>query len=317
MIIIIIILIIILSILFFNKIKCENYSNNKSIKLSIQTVFLLKENIPFLREWIIYNLNLGFDKIYLYDNTGSVGRNGSNKNTNKYNMNFDKLINISDEEINIELKKIIDEFPNNIIYVKWQPKNEKGEIIYGPILSVNHYLDNYGNDSDYTAFIDIDEFIFSKNNLNLKEYIINNNKDKYILLQKKFIDRFCYLNKNVIEIEDSYNLNTSAWGYKTIIKNNKISINEKSENIHLLKITTKNVLYIPMDDFRFNHYNVNKKQLEYMKKFYKQDNFEITKDNSIIKYKEIIDNKCNNNCSDKNKYINENYFNENLNNCIM
>ena len=118
-IIIFILILLILSILYYPE----------KTKFSIQTVFLLKENIPFLREWIVYHLNLGFDKIYLYDNIGSIGRNGSSKDVNKYNMNFDKLINLSDEQINEEMKNIINEFPNNIVYVKWQPKNDKGEII--------------------------------------------------------------------------------------------------------------------------------------------------------------------------------------------
>jgi hypothetical protein len=312
-IIIIILIILLLIYLFNNQEKFEDVKNNQ-ILLSIQTVFILRENIPFLREWIIYHLNLGFDKIYLYDNTGSVGRNGSSKNVNKYNMNFDKLVNLSDEEVAIEMQNILNDFPN-VIYVKWQPKDDKGNIIYGPILSIEHYLENYGKDSDYTAFIDIDEFIFSKNNHNLKEFIIKNNKDKYILFQKKFMDRYCYLNKNVIEIDDCIeNIDTTRYGYKGIIKNNQIDIKE-TRNIHLIKIKTDNIMFVEMDDFRFNHYNINKKQFEYMKDFYKKDSFDFTKDTSLLKYKEII-NKCNK-CSDKNKFINELAFNENKPNCSV
>ena len=57
------------------------------------------------------------------------------------------------------------DFPN-VFYIKWQPKNNKGQILFGQILAVDHYLQNYGDSSDYTAFIDIDEFIFSKNIIN-------------------------------------------------------------------------------------------------------------------------------------------------------
>ncbi len=313
MIIIIIILIILIILFFMNKQEHLNNNINNNIKLSIQTVFILRENIPFLREWIIYNLNLGFDKIYLYDNTGSIGNNGSNKEKNKYNMNFNKLVNLSDDEINKEMQNILKDFPN-VVYVKWQPKNDKGQIIFGQILSVDHYLLNYGKESDYTAFIDIDEFIFSKNNYNLKEYITKKNKDKYILLQKKFGDRYCYLNKNITEIDDCViDIDTGRYGYKGIIKNDKIIRNSDSLNIHLIKITTNNILSVPIDDFRFNHYNMNKKQLDYMKKFYNKDSFNFSKDNSLLKYKDIIE-KCTK-CSNKNKFINEAAFNENKINC--
>ncbi len=193
MIIIIIILLILLFIFLLNK-KEKFENNNKSpIKLAIQTVFILKENIPFLREWILYHFNLGFDKIYLYDNTGSIGDTGSNKDKNKYNINFNKLVNLSDDEINKEMQSILNDYPN-VVYVKWQPKNEQGKIIYGQMLSVYHYLENYGSESEYTAFIDTDEFIFSKKNHDLKDFIIKNNKDKYILYQKKFGDRYFFLN---------------------------------------------------------------------------------------------------------------------------
>lgn len=79
----IIFFIFLLNLLLKKKIKKENFKNNK-IKLAIHTIFILKENLPFLREWIAYHINLGFDKIYLYDNTGSIGADGSDKTKNKY-----------------------------------------------------------------------------------------------------------------------------------------------------------------------------------------------------------------------------------------
>ena len=41
---------------------------------------IIKENLPFLREWIIYHQLIGFDNFYIYDNTGSIGYDGSDKN---------------------------------------------------------------------------------------------------------------------------------------------------------------------------------------------------------------------------------------------
>lgn len=59
------------------------------------------------------SLNFGFSKIYLYNNTGSVGRNG----TNKYNIKFNELININEKEQQKLLNEILDKYPQ-IIYEK-------------------------------------------------------------------------------------------------------------------------------------------------------------------------------------------------------
>jgi hypothetical protein len=282
--------------------KAEKFESN-DIKLAIHTIFLLKENIPFLREWIIYHLNLGVDKIYLYDNTGSVGRRGSTKDTNKYGVKFNELVSLNDDELDKEMNSIINDYPNKIVYVKWQPKDEKGNIVYGQMEGTYDYLDKYGKENDFTAFIDTDEFLFSKNNINLKEYIIKNNKDKYVVYQKKFMDRFCYKNKNIIEIDDCIDIDTRQWGFKCIIRNDKMT--REAPNTHFLTISTKNIISCHEDDIRFNHYNVNSEQLKFMKGYFKKESFEYSKDSSMLRYKEIIDKECKNKCSNYNKYINE------------
>jgi hypothetical protein len=312
-IIILLILIIFLIILFVygdKMFKTENFDSN-NIKLAIHTIFLLKENIPFLREWIIYHLNLGIDKIYLYDNTGSVGRRGSTKDKNKYGVNFNDLIILNDDELDTEMESIINDFPNKIVYVKWQPKDEKGNIIYGQIEGTYDYLDKYGKDNEFTAFIDTDEFLFSKNNINLKDYINKTNKDKYVIYQKKFMDRFCYKNKNVIEIDDCIEIDTRQWGFKCIIRNDKMTRN--APNTHFLTVSTKNIISCHEDDIRFNHYNVNLKQLDFMKGYFKKDFFEYSKDSSILRYKEHINKECNNKCGNYNKFIHEDKLTDTIN----
>jgi hypothetical protein len=133
------------------------------------------------------------------------------------------------------------------------------------------------------------------------------------MLQKKIIDRFCNKNKKVIEITECiYIINTDGWAIKTIIKNNKINISSMNFNIHTIPITTNNIKKINIDDFRFNHYNVNKKQINWMKAYYKKTDFDKGNDTSLLRYKNIIDNKCGNNCSDKNNFINNSYNLDNV-----
>ena len=62
-----------------------------------------------------------------------------------------------------------------------------------------------------------------------------------------------------------------------------------------------------MDTLRFNHYNVNKKQIEWMKGFYNKssgDDFTYGNDNSSLRYSDTIKSKCNNKCSNKTNFIN-------------
>jgi len=268
----------------------ETFDNN--INLGIHTIFLLSENIAFLEEWIIYHIALGFSKIYLYDNTGSIGRGGSTKDTNKYNIKFNDLINIDEKQQNTLLQEILDKYPQ-LVYVKWTPKNDKGEIIYAQEKCINHYVKEYKNDCDWTAFIDIDEFIVLDQKYNLKDYIKEkgvNDINKIIINQKKFGERFCNITKNVVEIDDCIeNIDTSSWAPKNIIKNNSIKISDK-QWIHNIQTSGKSYL-APLNECRYNHYNLNKKQFNWMKGFYKKDKFDFGKDTSLSKYKtNIVDN---------------------------
>ena len=318
--IIILILILVLLLVYLINIKekftvpDKSESKNKDdieIKLNIQSVLIIKENIPFLREWIIYHINLGFDKIYLYDNTGSIGVDGSTTNNNKYNFNFSEIINLDDSRLEKELNNIINDYKDYIIYDKWQPKNEKRNIIYGQNESIIHYKNNFKKEKEniitYTAFIDTDEFIFSPSNIDLKKFIKEKYFDDYnriIIMQKKFYDRFCIGSKKIIDIYDTIEeIDTSEWGYKNIINNDYIDINN-IQHIHNINIIKGKTIKLDQQILRFNHYNINKKQIEWMKTFFNQNNFKSGKDNSMSRYKNIIDNKCSNNCSDKNNFIN-------------
>ena len=46
------------------------------MKISLYVQILPQREIPFLEEWVNHNLNLGIDKIYIYNN-------GSKKNLRK------------------------------------------------------------------------------------------------------------------------------------------------------------------------------------------------------------------------------------------
>lgn len=245
------------------------------MKLCIHTIFVLRENILFMEEWINYHISIGVDKIILYDNSLSIGRDGSTPTTNKYNINFNNLTaHISDLETEVILSDILDKYHREVEYIAWSPKDADGNIIYGQNESIKHYLTNYADKTDWTAFIDMDEFLYSK--VPIKAII-----DKYenlgygdlLLLQKKFKDRFEDIKLPVTEILACIEgIDTRHWAPKHIIKTEDFDFNRSSFwNIHQLPIINSKTIVMNTDELRFNHYNVNKWQLEWMKGFYNTD----------------------------------------------
>lgn len=95
------------------------------------------------------------------------------------------------------------EFYEYIVYVKWEPKDEQGRIIYGQVKSQQDYLYHYKDVVKYTLFIDIDELIFSPGNKELIPFLnfYSDNKISSLKLrQRRFLNRFCVANKRMSEI---------------------------------------------------------------------------------------------------------------------
>ncbi len=76
----------------------------------IHTVYIPRENLRFLEEWIQYHLLLGTEYFYLYDNTGSTSLEHGNSiavnGKNKYGRSFDQsLTDAGIEDIEAEIFK--------------------------------------------------------------------------------------------------------------------------------------------------------------------------------------------------------------------
>ena len=136
----------------------------------MHTVFLARENIAYLKEWIVYHALLGVQHFYLYDNTGSIGRDGSNSTTNKYGINFfEPTKNLTDADIADQVDKIIADVSVDVTLIKWQPRDGHGRIYYGYNESVYHCIRTYGHQTEWMAFIDVDEFLFSPTSIEMRE----------------------------------------------------------------------------------------------------------------------------------------------------
>lgn len=300
-----------------NQYKFINTSGLNDIKIALHTIFVLKQNIPFLEEWIEYHTYIGVDRIYLYDNSNSIGNNESSNGVNKYGLNYNNLISLSDIEINNELNRILQKYPN-VIYLNWEPRDEKNQVIYAQTLNINEHNKKYGKDTDWTIYTDIDEFLVSKkyttNGLPIKGFLkklipMYKKYNKLMIIQKKFEDRFCNIPKNFYEINDIIkNIDTKKWAPKCIVNNNAfVYLPTDKFSIHEIPVNNenKNKIYLDQDLLCFHHYNVNKKSRTWMKDFYKKNTFDIGIDKSIENYGKVILAR-----------INKNFFSNNSNEII-
>jgi hypothetical protein len=124
----------------------------------IFTVYKPEENGFYLEEWMDYHRSLGCTHFYLYANIGGGGTwghqhfgipNDRTKAGKKFKWPVDKAEAMNETVIAKH---------NDITYVKWQPTNSKGEIIFGWNTAYLDFLERAGN-KGLAALIDIDEFI--------------------------------------------------------------------------------------------------------------------------------------------------------------
>lgn len=108
--------------------------------MKVAICIMIKNENMYIREWVDYHKNLGFDNIILYDNNDSNGEN---------------VYDVLSDEINNGF----------IIY-----ENIKDKIKY-QLPCYNECLNKYHNDFDWILFIDCDEFIELKNCQNIKSWL--------------------------------------------------------------------------------------------------------------------------------------------------
>lgn len=109
---------------------------------------IIKNEHQYLDEWIKHHLNIGFNEIYLYEDFGSKSHNAI---TSQYsNVNLTQLSSIFDNIKNLHADK------QTALYI--------------------YFYKNYRDNIDYTAFIDIDEFIMFDKDYNL-QMLLNDYSD--------------------------------------------------------------------------------------------------------------------------------------------
>ena len=260
---------------------------------AIHSVFIAKENILFLEEWIDYHILIGFDKFYLYDNSKVVKSGGQHPKrkcfvagkVNKYGIDYNKMVELSNEEITQKLNDIQEKYKNKVFIMEWSPKNKNGVILHKQKEAHNHCLKLLKkNKIKWCANIDMDEYIVVKHN-NIKTFINNLNKNvsNVKIGQIRFMSRFNnveqlitsidkaelknvsrhYDNKNIYKVANTTYLKVHIWwgrGKQILPARNVICFNHyKKNNLKQFK-TVNNISSNIKDKVKQNSINYLLKQ---------------------------------------------------------
>jgi len=230
----------------------------KSKKIAIQSVFIAKENILFLQEWIDYHIFLGVDYFYLYDNSKVNVKSGfDNPNpklipgkTNKYGINYDNII-LTSQEINYILEELKQTYKGKVFFIDWSPQDENGNVLYNQIEAITDCLENLKKNKkvEWLAVIDTDEYLVCPD-FNIAKHLQTIPKDvsNIVLKEIKYESRFFHLDKKIIDIHDLAPKCTNWDTHKNICRVQKTD----TVKVHYWSGIGKE---IQPDDIFFCHYN--------------------------------------------------------------
>lgn len=262
---ILILIILTLFLLYFMKrLEKERFSNLKIKPIyAIQSVFILKENILFLEQWIDYHKQLGFNKFYLYDNS-KVQRSGTfhmkNKkfkvgNTNKYSINYGDIVKLNDTELQQKLQLILNKYPE-VEVIEWSPKDKNGIITFSQNQAFRLALQEMKKKNiKWCANIDMDEFIVINNGKKIYDYLnrLHKSISSIRLRQIRFSSRFDDVDKLVININKAE--------LDNIDKHNAYKHIYRVNDTEWIKVHTWNgtgrLIFPRIKEIGFNHYKLN------------------------------------------------------------
>jgi hypothetical protein len=231
---------------------------------AIHTIFIKKENILFLEEWLCYHIILGFTKFYLYDNSKCQKPSDfDSKNKylnfgycNKSNINYDEIIKSNKIQTDDVFEKIMDKYKDFIVLVEWSPLNKDGFITYGQEEGHADCLKRLKFDKiNWCANIDMDEYIVINKYKTIQEYVekLDNKISNIKLSQKRFESRFNNIGGLSIDINKC--------------EQEELDVNHSNKNIYMVNKTSKMHVHswigyglqkhAKLNDIWFNHYKLN------------------------------------------------------------
>ena len=175
-------------------------------RVGIHTVFLPRENILFLKEWVLYHKYMGVEHFFLYDNSGSYGYGEDPvrplfqpNRTNKYGIPYGDVVSLSDAEIAEVLEHIRREIPN-VHVVPWEPTDAEGRVMFAQVEAQNDALKRFGPTVDWMVFMDMDEFLVSDQPLpEIARKLEAGGYDGGMIQPREMTSRFDHLDRYVTE----------------------------------------------------------------------------------------------------------------------
>ena len=244
------------------------------------TVFLPRENIFFLDEWLRYHIAVGFDHFYLYDNGGSRWVDcGNNLEVNARNKRGEEVYRLladrDDVSIERELVRVLDPFRSAgyVTRIPWQPRDRSGQVTYGQAKAFMDYVRTYARDSEWVSFTDMDEFVVPVRHDSVRDVLLALESDGYTYVampQKCFASRFDREGRpvaEVLEIVQCADWVTTSFGPKAMVQADTLRIpwSKQSYVIHSPAVHRRRTRRITDSGLvRFNHYKFNQWELDWV-----------------------------------------------------
>ena len=177
-------------------------------RIGMHTVFIAKENILFLEEWILYHRALGVDHFFLHDNSaveitqgGFLDEKAWVGKVAKRGIPYDYLVTMTDEDIASELERLQREIPNVHIYT-WSPVGKDGKIEHKQSECQTVAAKAHQQTVDWMLFMDVDEYFVST--IPLPDLCVTMTREGYIgaeFWEHRMDNRYKHLDKRVCDID--------------------------------------------------------------------------------------------------------------------
>lgn len=197
--------------------------------MSLKTIcVIIKDEHDYIEEWIEHNINIGFDKIYIYEDS--------------YSKSHVDILKKYGERI------VLTRFDD--LHLEEQCKKRYGSVHQEVLFE--YYIELHKGQDEWCAFIDPDEYIMFEPGWNLDKLINKFNQERGIYLFWKLYGANGHLKKPKGKIVDNYTTeckwdNQKHWCVKSIINFNnytgkfKIPIHIADNLVNTLGLHTANV----------------------------------------------------------------------------
>lgn len=194
---------------------------------------IVKDEQRFIKEWVEHYLNIGFDKLYIYEDYGSKTH---------YNEISEYIEDNKVELINLDSNHVIPHF-------------KKGTIVQGSLYS--YFLEKCRKEhlADWIGFFDVDEFVFFEDGWNLEKLEEEFKDVGGILLSWKIYGANGYINRPKGSIVKCYTShlpegslldNDSQWNVKSLVN---VAHSKDKRHIHVFD----NCVYTNHEAFKLGH----------------------------------------------------------------